>query len=48
VRTATKALAGPDRELKFGDLEAAVLSRTNGRRCFSRLGDDEVSALLSE
>jgi proteasome alpha subunit len=48
VRTATKALAGPDRELKFGDLEVAVLSRTNGRRCFSRLGDDEVGALLAE
>lgn len=48
VRTACKALAGPDRELKAPDLEVAVLSRTNGRRCFSRLSDDEVSALLAE
>jgi proteasome alpha subunit len=47
VRTATNALAGPDRELKFGDLEVAVLSRSNGRRCFSRLADDEVGALLA-
>jgi len=47
VRTACKSLAGPDRELKCGDLEVAVLSRSNGRRCFSRLGDDEVSALLA-
>jgi proteasome alpha subunit len=48
VRTATKALAGPDRELKFGDLEVAILSRSNGRRCFRRLDDDDVAALLAE
>jgi proteasome alpha subunit len=48
VRTACKALAGPDRELKAEDLEVAILSPSKGRRCFSRLGDDEVSALLAE
>ena len=48
VRTATKSLAGPERELKFGDLEVAILSRSNGRRCFRRLPDDEVAALLAE
>ncbi len=32
--------------LQAGDLEVAVLSRSNGRRCFNRLSDDEVSSLL--
>jgi proteasome alpha subunit len=40
------ALAGPDRELPVADLEVALLDRGNGRRCFRRLTDDEVSALL--
>jgi proteasome alpha subunit len=48
VRIGCKALSGPDRELKCDDLEVAILSRSNGRRCFSRLSDDEVSALLAE
>jgi proteasome alpha subunit len=47
VRAAVAALAGPDRQIPSGELEVAVLSRTNGRRCFRRLSDDEVSALLS-
>jgi proteasome alpha subunit len=46
VKLATSALAG-DRTLASNDLEVAVLCRTNGRRCFQRLGDDEVSSLLS-
>ena len=46
VRGATAALAGPDRTLAAGDLEVAVLSRTNGRRCFRRLSDDAVAAAL--
>lgn len=45
VQEATKALAG-DRTLAVGDLEVAVLSRSNGRRCFRRLTDDVVSAAL--
>jgi hypothetical protein len=45
VQEATKALAG-DRSLAVGDLEVAVLSRSNGRRCFRRLSDDVVSAAL--
>ena len=40
------ALAGPDRELPAADLEVALLARGNGRRCFRRLDDDEVTALL--
>jgi hypothetical protein len=32
--------------LPAADLEVALLSRGNGRRCFQRLTDDEVAALL--
>ena len=45
VQEATKALAG-DRTLVVADLEVAVLSRSNGRRCFRRLTDDVVTAAL--
>jgi hypothetical protein len=41
------ALAGPDRTLSGGDLEVAVLAQGNGRRAFSRLVDEELSALLA-
>ncbi|MGA1649972.1 MAG: proteasome subunit alpha [Ilumatobacteraceae bacterium] len=44
---AVGALAGPDRNLTADDIEVAVLSRRNGRRCFARLDDDQVTALLS-
>ena len=43
---ATAALSGTERTLNAADLEVAVLSRTNGRRCFKRLSDDDVSALF--
>ena len=46
VTAATAALSGPDRQLRADDLEVAVLSRTNGRRCFRRLPDVEVTGLL--
>jgi proteasome alpha subunit len=46
VQAATGALAGPDRTLTPADLEVAVLARSNGRRCFRRLDDDEVTRLL--
>ena len=46
VTAAAGALSGPDRQLKGDDLEVAVLSRSNGRRCFKRLTDAEVDALL--
>jgi proteasome alpha subunit len=48
VRAATAALSGPDRTLTADDLEVAVLSRSNGRRCFGRLDDEAVAALLAE
>jgi proteasome alpha subunit len=47
VRMAIAALSGPDRQIATTDLEVAALARTNGRRCFTRLGDDEVGALLA-
>ncbi|MFN8038095.1 MAG: proteasome subunit alpha [Acidimicrobiales bacterium] len=47
LRIAVAALAGPERTLGADDLEAAVLSRTNGRRAFRRLDDDEVAGLLA-
>ncbi len=47
VRAATAALCGPDRTLEATDLEVAVLSRSNGRRCFQRLSDDVVALLLA-
>jgi proteasome alpha subunit len=47
LRAAAKALAGPDRMLGANDLEVAVLARSNGRRAFRRIDNDEVAATLS-
>ena len=47
LRLAVNALAGPDRTLNAGDLEVAVLQRSNGRRCFHRLDDTQVGELLT-
>jgi len=47
VQEATKALSGPDRTLSANDLEVAVLSRSNGRRCFRRMNDDQVADALA-
>jgi proteasome alpha subunit len=47
VQAATSALAGPDRALAAGDLEAAILSRGNGRRTFRRIEDEELAQLLA-
>ncbi|HUZ10465.1 MAG TPA: proteasome subunit alpha [Acidimicrobiales bacterium] len=41
------ALGGPDRVLRDGDLEVAVLSRQNGRRTFRRIADEELATLLA-
>jgi proteasome alpha subunit len=38
------ALGGPDREIPDDDLEVADLARTNGRRCFHRLTNADLSA----
>jgi proteasome alpha subunit len=45
IRRAVRALSG-DREPVATDLEVAVLSRTNGRRAFRRLDDEQVAAAL--
>ena len=47
LKAAVAALAGPDRTLTAGELEAAVLERTDARRAFRRLDDDELAALLA-
>lgn len=46
VRTAVKALGGPDRTLTERELEVAVLRRGNGRRTFERIDGDQLTALL--
>jgi proteasome alpha subunit len=46
IRRSARALGG-DREPVAADLEVAVLARTNGRRAFRRLEDDEVASALS-
>ena len=46
LKAAVGALAGPERTLGPGDLEVAVLSRTNGRRTFRRIANGELAALL--
>ena len=46
LKAATGALAEQGKTLQAADLEVAVLSRSNGRRAFRRLEDDEMAALL--
>jgi len=46
LKTAVAALAGPDRTLGAADLEVAVLERGAARRCFRRVGDQELADLL--
>ncbi len=46
LRAGVAALAGPDRTLSAGELEVAVLSRSNGRRAFRRIEDEELAGLL--
>ena len=46
VRLGVEALAGDDRELAAAELEVAVLARGNGRRCFRRISDADVAAVL--
>ena len=46
LHAAVTALGGPDRALGPADLEVALLERNGARRCFRRLDDAEVAALL--
>lgn len=47
LKAAVAALAGPDRTIEASDLEVAVLERSNGRRAFRRVADDESAGLLA-
>jgi proteasome alpha subunit len=47
VRAAIGALAGPDREIPVEGLEVAVLERGESRRCFRRLSDEELAAMVA-
>jgi proteasome alpha subunit len=46
VVAAVKALAGAERTIPAAELEVAMLVRGESRRCFTRLSDDEVVALI--
>ena len=46
IKHARDALAGPDRELEPGDLEVAVLGRSNGRRTFQRIVETTLVELV--
>jgi proteasome alpha subunit len=48
LRTARAALAGPERTIEPQSLEAAVLSRANGRRAFRRIDGEPLTALLGQ
>ena len=47
LKAAVVALAGPERVISEGDLEAAVLEDSNGRRTFRRLSAAELAELLA-
>jgi proteasome alpha subunit len=47
LRAAAHSLAGPDRDLTGADLEVAVLDRDGSRRCFRRVGPDEIAQALN-
>ena len=47
VTAGLAALIGPDREISPSDLEVAVMSRGNGRRCFHRLDVAQLTQILS-
>ena len=46
LKVSVSALAGPERTLGAGEIEAALLDRTGVRRRFRRLENDEIAALL--
>jgi proteasome alpha subunit len=46
LEVAVTALAGPDRTIATGELEAAILARSNGRRAFRRIDRTELAELL--
>ena len=47
VHVGLNALSGPDREISAAELEVAELSRSHGRRWFSRIDATELAAILA-
>jgi proteasome alpha subunit len=47
LRAAVGALGGPERQIPPGELELAVLARSNGRRAFRRIESDEATEVLA-
>ena len=47
VAVGVSALSGGERDIPAGDLEVAELCRGNGRRCFHRLSQPDLEALLA-
>ena len=47
LKAAVAALGGPDRTIPAEELEIAILARSDGRRAFRRIVDDEAAALLA-
>jgi proteasome alpha subunit len=48
LNVAVTALSGPDRTIASGELEAAVLARSDGRRAFRRIDRTELGAILPD
>ena len=48
ITAGAAALQGTERSLSADDLEVAMLSRSNGRRCFKRMTDAEVAEILGK
>src|SRR5262249_13930597 len=46
LQAAVDSLGGPERKLAAAELEAAVLSRDNGRRAFRRLDQSDLTEVL--
>lgn len=47
IKIGIAAIAGPDREIPASDIEAAELSRGNGRRCFTRVDGPLLDAAIA-
>ena len=47
LKAATTALGGPERTMTAEELEVAVLDRTDTRRAFRRIEDEELAGLLA-
>ena len=47
LKAAVERAGRPGSHPRAGELEVAVLSRTNGRRAFRRIEDDELATLLA-